>query len=218
MQRCTAIIGQQLTVKKDILDSVATSYAGNVTEAFTRFEGQRPSSTDFYRYIHHVRCGSDGPQWECFFRQLLRSINASCKELQQENAPQQFKAPPVRSNGRPSPQEGTSFSSWYNTTTTSPSASRVSSSSSSGPSHNYARRVSPPAPVDLSKCTIAIKEYADADGGYPEYDYEQLKQTPSIWHCTLDLDGSFVDGIGGSKSEAKHAASQKMCSLLGITV
>lgn len=65
---------------------------------------------------------------------------------------------------------------------------------------------------------MALKEYVDVEGGKLEYGHEKLSEEPSVWRCVASLDGFSADGTGRNKQEAKHAASQQMCLLLGLDI
>ena len=72
--------------------------------------------------------------------------------------------------------------------------------------------------TDMSKYTMALKEYVDKEGGDLEYSYALLSLDPSTWRCILDFEGLSVEETRRNKQEAKHAASQRTCSLLGLVV
>ncbi|KAF2622331.1 hypothetical protein BU25DRAFT_495076 [Macroventuria anomochaeta] len=213
----------------DVLQLVGIFYAGAVTEAFKKDTSLRPDHIGFYTYIHHARCVSDSNAWEKFFRNLLSRITVSCKRLREKNAPELRSMLPTRPcrtyespnraehdpiNPEPSKKpslssnDGTEVPSPPDTPNTLPYSYRLSHASPSPTASSSA--------IDVSRYTMVLKEYNDIERGNLNYRNEGLSLDPPVWRCIVNFNELSEDGTGRSKQEAKHAASERMCSLLGL--
>ncbi|TKA73078.1 hypothetical protein B0A55_11945 [Friedmanniomyces simplex] len=77
----------------------------------------------------------------------------------------------------------------------------------------------PPANVetDVARYTMALKEYGDSSGQVPVYSFSQVSLDPPRFRARVTIRGSSFDESASSKRQAKHLASQRACSYLGIS-
>jgi hypothetical protein len=71
--------------------------------------------------------------------------------------------------------------------------------------------------VDMPGYTTKLKEHFEAKGGRVDYRKEPLGSNPVTWRCIATSGNFSVEGQGLNAQQAKHAASKKMCALLGLT-
>lgn len=78
-----------------------------------------------------------------------------------------------------------------------------------------------PAPqtaVDMHRYTSVLNEHAAFQGEKLTYEKRQLSLSPSSWRCTATFGGISGEGTGRNTTQAKHAASKKICELINLLV
>ncbi|CAI6341689.1 unnamed protein product [Periconia digitata] len=197
----------------------------------------------FYRSIHGRRCDMSDNDWEAFRQQLSFNIATICGRLRNEKVPELHEislSTPSETSTAPAPtSDARSRSSSSSSSTSSlvyvhqqysaESPTTIEETAQNQPmlqSQATQQVLQPlanvaPAPqtaVEMHRYTSVLNEHAAFQGEKLTYEKRQLSLSPSSWRCTATFGGISGEGTGRNTTQAKHAASKKICELIDLLV
>lgn len=226
----------------DVLELMVAAYYPGITEAYKEQVNPQQTHGDFYRSIHDRRCDRSDADWEAFRQRLSSDIAASCERLRNEKVPElhgislstpsdtsMAPAPTSDARSQASSSSSSSSSSTSSLVSLHQQHSDESLSATSGtaqpqaPQPQALRPLANPAPapetaVDMHRYTSVLNEHAALQGEKLTYKKKQLSLSPSSWRCTATFGEISGVGIGRNTTQAKHAASKKVCELIDLLV
>jgi len=232
--------GHRAVTLVDVLElMVAAYYSG--AEAYKEQTDPQQTYEAFYRSIHDRRCDTSDADWEAFRQRLSSDIATSCERLRNEKDPElhgiSLLAPPKDSMVPPPTTDASSGASPSSTSLVSlhQQHSAGSLSANNGTAQcQQARQPQAPQPqalrplanpvsasqtaVDMHRYTSVLNEHAALQGEKLTYEKKQLSLSPSSWLCTATFGQISGVGIGRNTTQAKHAASKKICELIDLVV
>jgi hypothetical protein len=240
-------LGHTAVTLVDVLELMVAVYCPDVTGVCKERTGPQQTYEDFYRSIHDRRCDTSDTDWESFRQQLSSNIATSCERLRNEKAPELHGislSTPYKTSMAPVPMSDAgsrASSSSSSSTSTSSLVSSHQQHSAESPStiketgqHQSTSQsqasqpqalqpLANPAPapqtaVDMHRYTSVLNEHAALQGEKLTYEKKQLSLSPSSWRCTATFGEISGVGIGRNTTQAKHAASKKICELIDLLV
>jgi hypothetical protein len=206
---------------EDVLGLVEPLYAKDKD-----YIGSQQSHFEFYSYISSIKRSSSNDEWLAFCQKLYFRVAIGCKRL--------LKKPVHELSPTTMPRSPTSHSSGV-------SECSLGSSEFSAPPPRHTEYARPPALDDIPfqtrqasnpgsdrtitqnndnmpNYTSLLKEHVDIVGGDLRYNNKEVSSNPITWRCVATLDELSSQGTGRNIKQAKHAASRKMCELLGLSI
>jgi hypothetical protein len=214
---------------KDVLGLVEPLYAKD-----KNYIGSQQSHFEFYSYISSIKRSSSNDEWLAFCQKLYFRVAIGCKRLLKkpvhELSPTTMPGPHKYDTVRvpTSHSSGDSECSFGSSEFSAPPPRHTEyarppafddipfqtrQASNSGSDHTISQNDD-----NMPNYTSLLKEHVDIVGGDLRYTNKEVSSNPITWRCVATLDRFSSEGTGRNTKQAKHAASRKMCELLGLSI